>query len=232
MPRLILARGRHSPAISSLPIGWTPLPKPLFKKEMPLPNSGGRSYTFNSPSGAGQDDLNESQFVVRLDHTFNENDRIFGRYYYNDDAGVANDGNLPGPYSLYDQDYRNQNVALNWTHIFSPTMVNSLILGFDRTAHHFVVPDPQNWSDFGGTCNSSGCNVKYALLLSIPGSINTGGANADYYQTPTTYQISDNMSWVKGKHAVNFGTDLLRDVPNQFFHYLSDGNILLSKQFL
>jgi hypothetical protein len=207
-----------------------PVAVAFIQKEMPLPNSG-RSYTFNSPAGAGQDYLGESQFVVRVDHSFRENDKIFGRYYYNDDAGVANDGNLPGAYSLYDQDYRNQNVALNWTHIFSPTQVNSLTLGFDRTAHHFVVPDPQNWSDFGGTCNSSGCDVKYSLLLYIPGSISTGGANANYYQTPTTYQISDNMSWVKGKHTINYGADLLREIPNQFFHYLSDGTFSFQNDF-
>lgn len=208
-----------------------PVAVAFIQKDMPLPNSGSRSYTFNSPPGAGQDYLDESQFVVRVDHSFSENDKIFGRYYFNDDAGVANDGNLPGAQSLYDQDYRNQNVALNWTHIFSPTMVNSLTLGFDRTAHHFVVPDPQNWSDFGGPCNSSGCNVKYSLLLYIPGSINTGGANANYYQTPTTYQISDNMSWVKGKHTINVGTDLLREIPNQFFHFLSDGTFSFQNDF-
>ena len=73
-----------------------PVATAFIQKEMPLPNSGGRSYTFNSPTGAGQDDLNESQFVVRFDHTFNDNENFFGRYYYNVDAGVANDGNLPG----------------------------------------------------------------------------------------------------------------------------------------
>lgn len=208
-----------------------PVSMAFIAKEMPLPNSGGRSYTFNSPTGAGQDYLNESQFVIRLDHTFNEKDRLFGRYYFNDDAGVANDGNLPGAYSLYDQNYRNQNVALNWTHIFSPTLVNTFTLGFDRTAHHFSVPDKQNWSDFGGTCNSSGCGVKYAILLNIPGSINTGGANADYYQTPTTYQISDSVSLVKGKNTLTFGTDLLYEIPNQFFHYLSDGTFSFQNNF-
>ena len=205
-----------------------PVAAAFVQKVMPLPNSGSRSYAFDGPTGTGQDHLDESQFVVRVDHSFGDKDKIFGRYYYNDDAGVAFSGNLPG--NFYDQNYRNQNVALNWTHILSPTMVNSLTLGFDRTAHHFVDPVPRNWHDFGGPCNSKGCNYKYTLALFIPGSINSQG-NSDYYQTPTTYQISDNMSWIKGKHTVNFGADLLDEVPNQFFNFLSDGEFFFQNNF-
>jgi len=130
----------------------------------------------------------KANFVARIDQSFGAADKIFGRFYYNDDAGVAFSGNLPG--NFYDQDYRNQNLGLNWTHILSPTKVNSLTLGFDRTAHHFVDPIPRNWHDFGGPCNSRGCDDKYTISLFIPGSINSQG-NSNYYQTPTTYQVSD-----------------------------------------
>jgi len=205
-----------------------PVANAFVQKVMPLPNSGARSYAFEGPTGNGQDHLDESQFVVRVDHSFGDKDKIFGRYYYNDDAGVAFSGNLPG--NFYDQNYRNQNVGINWAHIFSPNLVNSLTLGFDRTAHHFSDPVPRNWADFGGTCNSRGCGYKYTLALFIPGSINSQG-NSDYYQTPTTYQISDNLSWTKGKHTINFGTDLLYEIPNQFFNYLSDGTFSFQNNF-
>jgi hypothetical protein len=195
---------------------------------MPLPNSGTRSYIFDGPTGTGQDHLDESQFVARIDQSFGAKDKVFGRYYYNDDAGVAFSGNLPG--NFYDQDYRNQNLGLNWTHILSPTKVNSLTLGFDRTAHHFVDPIPRNWHDFGGPCNSLGCDRKFTIALFIPGSINSQG-NSDYYQTPTTYQISDVLSWVKGRNSLNIGTDILDEAPNQFFNFLSDGEFFFQNNF-
>ena len=194
---------------------------------MPLPNSG-RSYIFDGPTGNGQDHLDESQFVARIDQSFGAKDKVFGRYYYNDDAGIAFSGNLPG--NFYDQDYRNQNFGLNWTHILSSNKVNSLTLGFDRTAHHFVDPIPRNWHDYGGPCNARGCDYKYTVALFIPGSINSQG-NSNYYQTPTTYQVSDVLSWVKGKHSLNVGMDLLDEAPNQFFNFLSDGEFFFENNF-
>jgi hypothetical protein len=205
-----------------------PVAAAFVKAVMPLPNSGSRSYIFDGPTGTGQDRLDESQFVARIDQSFGAADKIFGRFYYNDDAGVAFSGNLPG--NFYDQDYRNQNLGLNWTHILSPTKVNSLTLGFDRTAHHFVDPIPRNWHDFGGPCNSRGCDDKYTISLFIPGSINSQG-NSNYYQTPTTYQVSDVMSWVKGRNSLNVGTDLLDEAPNQFFNFLSDGEFFFQNNF-
>lgn len=205
-----------------------PVAAAFVQKVMPLPNSGTRSYIFNGPTGTGQDHLDESQFVARIDQSFGAKDKVFGRYYYNDDAGVAFSGNLPG--NFYNQDYRNQNLGLNWTRILSPTEVNSLTIGFDRTAHHFVDPIPRNWHDFGGPCNSRGCEYKYTIALFIPGSINSQG-NSDYYQTPTTYQISDVMSWVKGRNTLNVGTDLLDETPNQFFNFLSDGEFFFANNF-
>ena len=64
---------------------------------MPLPNSG-RSYAFSAPQVGPLDDLNESQFVVRADHTVNENNKLFLRYYFNNDTanGLGAGDNIPG----------------------------------------------------------------------------------------------------------------------------------------
>ena len=54
-----------------------PVAAAFVQKIMPLPNSGARSYAFNGPTGTGQDHLDESQFVVRVDHSFSDKDRDF-----------------------------------------------------------------------------------------------------------------------------------------------------------
>ena len=47
----------------------------FIKKLMPLPNKATGGYTFNSPVANNLDDLNENQYMGRVDHTFSKNDR-------------------------------------------------------------------------------------------------------------------------------------------------------------
>src|SRR5947208_6273631 len=64
------------------------------KAAIPPPNSG-RSYVFSGPSAGPNDKLDESQFIVRIDHSFSSADKLFGRYFFNDDTAGGLTGNNP-----------------------------------------------------------------------------------------------------------------------------------------
>jgi hypothetical protein len=101
----------------------------------PLPNLPGLFDNYASDPSI-QNDTN--QFDVRVDHNFSEKDQFFGRVSY-----ANNPDFVPGPFpgiadgSSFSQDHF-QNVtfsgALSETHVFNPTTINELRLGYSRLA--------------------------------------------------------------------------------------------------
>lgn len=205
----------------------------LINVIMPSPNSG-RSYVFAAPFAGNNDYLDEPQFIGRIDHYINDNNKIFGRYYYNHDTsqGLGLYGtNTPGnPFNLV---YRNQNLALNYTHTISPTMLNTLTLGMNRETHLRGPEKNGGWEDFGGLCNSAGCgrtDIKRTLFAYVGGSINSEGPGS-FGENRLTTQYSDTLSWIKGKHAIKIGADYVREANNEFTDYYTDPYISFNGQF-
>lgn len=69
--------------------------------------------------GSGNVKLDDDQRFVRVNHSFSDKDKIFGRYAF-DDISYST---LPGdnPNFSYFVAGRNQNVAGQWLHLFRPT---------------------------------------------------------------------------------------------------------------
>jgi hypothetical protein len=101
---------------------------------IPTPNFSGQVGRNFAQTLPGVDDSNNGN--ARIDHSFSNKDNVFGRYSILDRA-------RPQPavfqYNGINDDIRGQNVALNWVHIFSPTMLNELRAGFNR-AKYFTTP--------------------------------------------------------------------------------------------
>ncbi len=195
----------------------------FIKAVMPLPNSG-HSFTFAAPYAGPNDKLDETQFIVRIDHAINEANRVFGRFYFNNDksGGLGAGGNIPT--QTIHKTFRNTNLALNWFHTFTPTLLNTATAGLNRLAHGRGPDQNQGWEDFGGPCNAFGCgrtDIKRQYQIDTAGSIHTWG-DGTFGQNRTAIQFSDVLSWVKGKHALKFGADYRREGTNRFEDFLSD----------
>ncbi|MGC8548997.1 MAG: TonB-dependent receptor [Acidobacteriaceae bacterium] len=106
--------------------------------------------------------------------------------------------------------------GMNWVHVFSPSLVNSLHIGFTRTVW------AQNFStDSTGLFGNSGDakvgipfpNQSYAGYSgqSIGGGIFAGG-NPVFGGglIDNTYSYMDDLTWQRGKHTFTFGTQSLR----------------------
>ena len=200
------------------------------KAAIPPPNSG-RSYVFSGPSAGPNDKLDESQFIVRIDHSFSSADKLFGRYFFNDDTAGGLTGN--NPQQTFTKKFRNQNFSLNWMHTFSSTMLNTATLGFNRLWHRRGIDQDVGWEDFGGPCSAWGCRSSpYPLeyVIGIAGSISTG-ASGTFGQPRTTFQYSDVLSWIKGRHALKFGFDYRREAVNRFEDFLTEPTISFTNQF-
>jgi hypothetical protein len=192
----------------------------LISALMPLPNNGGNGYSFNSPVANNQDNLNEDQYLGRIDRTFSTHDIVFGRYFYNQDTSNGlGGGNIPGrPHLKY---FRNQNVALDWTHTFSPNLINTAVFGFTRVAHHRGPTQSVGWEQFGGPAGASAPGTLSDLFTNVSGSINAGGDGA-FVQNRQTWQYTDSVNYIIGKHTLTFGGDYRREASNRVEDYATD----------
>jgi hypothetical protein len=173
-----------------------PVAQALINAQQPLPNFSSATTNLLAPAGTVFD-LN--QWAIRIDQTISEKDRVYGRYSNQDNSRFAQ-GALPFTTKNLVGDGRVFNFT--WTRVFTPAMVNEFRLGYVRGVYGESVNeiDP---TQFG---------VRNTFLQTLPRLILTGNLN-DYggfsasilATVQNTYQFSDNLSWIKGRHGLKFG---------------------------
>jgi hypothetical protein len=194
-----------------------PVAKFLFSNTnvYPLPNAtptdGIAANDFQGPTRSYKAN---NQGDIKIEYDISNSDKLTGFY----SMSTAYDGSTPvlaisfnGP-----NRYPTKLGGLNWIHVFSPTLVNSLHVGFTRTVW------AQNFSeDSTGVFGTSGDaklgipfpNQSYAgyTYQGISGGITVGG-NPVYGGglIDNTYSYMDDLTWQRGKHTFTFGTQSLR----------------------
>ncbi len=159
------------PATAGLPVD--PIAAKLFTL-YPAPNTGAPGATTNNFVF----DPNRTQFSTtadaRIDQHFNENNLLYGRYTLNHvttllpdnlpavnvGGTIVNPGSGPFGFSGPAKDIAH-NFQLNFTHIFSPTLLLELKAAYTR---------------IDNLSNSSNSGTNPAALFGFPGNINFGPA--------------------------------------------------------
>jgi hypothetical protein len=194
----------------------------------PLPNvqqiSGAPFVNNYAANGAVAIDGN--QFNTREDYYLNQNNTIFGRYSFAGfvetapgvfglEAGGPQFGNYAG-----NSKARNQSLAVGWTRIMSPTLINEFRFGFMRY-HVFDVPNGYGTSP-ATQAGIPGLNLDSTYTSGMPYfnipspndayqlgyALGVNQCNCPLTQTEKQYQFIDNLSKTLGKHALKFGVDL------------------------
>ncbi|MGH9685139.1 MAG: carboxypeptidase regulatory-like domain-containing protein [Candidatus Acidiferrales bacterium] len=160
--------------------------------------------------------------VLKIDHKISGSDSLSGRYLH----GSGEDefpGGSPGPSggsqlspwfgvtpTVAD------NFAISEVHIFSPDLINTLRLGWNRFDQF------QKGRDANVDPSTIGFNTGVGPeSFGIP-EIDIGGSAADRFsnlglqygaggRVATSYQISDDFNWTRGRHAMKFGFNFLHN---------------------
>jgi hypothetical protein len=168
------------------------------------------NYLINAPAPALLDALTTS-----LDYNINSKDSLRLRYIYNTESLTdTNAGNsLPAFYTL--EPFKFHLFALSEYHTFTPNMTNEFRIGFNRYDNQL-----------------SAGNFSYPGVDSFPtfqfydqGTISLGpDTNAPSSTIQNLYQVTDNLSWVKGKHSLKFGFDGRKYISPQGFTQRARGD--------
>ena len=184
-----------------------------------LPNNATGGYTYHAPSADNEDSLNENQYLGRIDHNFGNKDLVFGRYFFNQDLSTGyGAGNMNLPHDKY---FRNQNVVLDWNHTFTPRLINTAVVGFTRVAHHRGTTASDGWDTFGSMPGTEAAGIPSEFYVSVSGGFNNGG-DGTFIQNRQTFQYTDFLSYVRGKHSISLGGDFRKEAVNRIEDYYTD----------
>jgi Carboxypeptidase regulatory-like domain/TonB dependent receptor len=225
--RLTQMSGSNPGGFCGTPIGVDSAGNPtnIFPKTLIDPLASRLSALFPAPnvSIGGNNFLaepkkNESQnnFDVRADHKIGTKDDFFGRFSYEDQPSFIpspfNNALDGGAFSDGSQDDSYRSAALSEMHVFSQNLVNEFRVGYNRINSHRL---------------QLNANTNVAAQLGFPGvpfgpnngglpsiSINDGTAAIGSsgflpsVEKQNSYVISENLTKLKGRHSMKFGTEL------------------------
>ncbi len=169
----------------------------------PLPNGPingdtGR-YTFN-----GVQAVTENYFTTRVDHKIGAKDNLFGTYMYDDNPYIQPDGLNNATI----QSHSRRNIAaLEDTHVFSPALVNTTRLGFNRAevlnyqGLAAVNPAAADKS-LGSVPGWNAPRVFISGFTTLPGGVNTQSFYRHYWNS---FQLYDDAFLTRGVHSLKMG---------------------------
>jgi hypothetical protein len=221
-----------NPVISSL-LARHPWPAPNLSNPNPGVVSVDGTASVVSPS------FNRlTSFIAKIDHSFNPNNILTGRYFFGDSvqsfplALTASGGQLPG-FNTFTPT-RVQLVSISYTHTIGSNKVNELRYGWNRFAEGFFPADQNFHPSSIGLCaatTTADCNggaFDSGLPIILLNSLSPSGSSTSVAQLGSTSsvprhrvdsnnQIGDNFSWKVSKHDVKFGFDYHRTTVQQYF---------------
>ncbi|CAN5710611.1 hypothetical protein BH20ACI3_BH20ACI3_03560 [soil metagenome] len=180
----------------------------------PLPNRTGNTNNY-ATTFANQ--IDGFQFDIKMDARLSEKDIFSGRYSLGRFTELGTQGPLPTELTGKRLG-RPQNVALNWTHTFSPILINEARVGFNRAL--FIV-DALDWAGIGdanATLGIPGGQVIPGLsAIRITGLNDIGVLAVTERNATNTFHYGDNLTMIKGSHTLKMGGQLQRYQQNRFY---------------
>ena len=178
-------------------------------------NANGTEAASNNYIRTANETTNQDQFGIRLDHTLNGRQRLFGRYEYLRDHSLPSTPLPDGSGAITagitgDTLTRADSLALehNWT--VSGNKVNQLRFGYTRRGfERDSLRTGQPASQSSGIPNIPELGFSDVLpTYDVVGFQQLGPpANGNAKFTTSVTQIIDNLSWLRGRHSMKLGTD-------------------------
>ena len=171
--------------------------------------------------------------IVKIDHSFNVNNLLTGRYYIGDSdqsfpLALVGGGLIPG-YNTFTPT-RVQLISISYVATLTPSIVNESRVGWNRFAEGFF-PEDRSFDPSTielntiptGTPNAGAYNFGLPKIsISSPNGSSfapLGSDNGDPRQrVDTNWHYIDNVSWKSGKNDVKFGYEFRRTSISQIFN--------------
>jgi hypothetical protein len=196
-----------------------PLSRAILDR-IPLPSNPNAPPKENNDTNVGLHRVDTDQFIARIDHELTPKHQLFGRFLlfngqqlipFVPDSFAQNPSAPPG-FGDYKDD-TGRNFALGLTSVFRPTLINDFRFGY---TYYFGTKEGQNIHshllESLGITRAPGATNDGIPAIDVPGYADMG--DSDIFQPQirknSTFQFTDNVAWVSGRHTWKFGADVRR----------------------
>jgi hypothetical protein len=204
---------------------------------LPNPNTTGGNNFIRQPNVEDQSD----RYLGRVDLHVTDNDTVFARYIYSDRFryvpgffGGILDGTST---SAWGRNYLKSHGAVGgWTKVLGANLVNEARFSWARGTNDGTQdPFGENGNEqigLKGVPNDPTV-VGGIVGIELTGHLRLGSPNfMPKFQHTNQFQWIDTLSWVKGRHQVKFGLDLMLPMENEYFDVApTRGNLFVNGQY-
>jgi hypothetical protein len=187
---------------------------------LPLPNQTDAAAGENNHINVGRRRVTSDQFLLRLDHQLTARHQLFGRFLLFNSAQlfpfVPNSfaQNPPAAAGFgTNKDDRGRNLALGVTSALRPTLINDFRFGY---VYFLGTKEGENiqsgFLESLGIERAAGATNRGIPAINVPGYADMGDSDIfqPFVRRNHTFQFTDNLVWVRGRHTWKFGADVRR----------------------
>ena len=168
--------------------------------------------------------IRDNQYTISYDRSFRgDKDKITGTWFW-DEGSVAKpygtDTSLTNPRNDFQW---NRYLAITETHLFSPTKINELRLGYSRFLFGNIPTDTHTAAEVGATANGQFPGL---YRVGITGLFSLGtGVNDHRGTVSNTYNIVETFSMITGKHSLRMGGEAVQYQLNRYNNFAVRGSL-------
>jgi outer membrane receptor protein involved in Fe transport len=228
--------------LTGLPFANNTIPQfridPIARELMalvPMPNAASTSNNFIRQPNVEDDG---ERYLLRTDFRPGSNDNIFVRYIFTDRTrfvpgffGGVLDGTST---SAWGRNFlKSHSTVAGWTSVVSSSLVNEFRLSWARgVSDGQQDPFGNVGLQFPGVPNNPAV-AGGVIGVDITGHLRLGSPNfMPKYQHTNSVQYLNTTTWLKGNHALKFGTDIMSPMNNEYVDIPSTrGNLSFTGQF-
>ena len=184
-----------------------------------IPNAACGAPNYSAP---GKQRVHANAYDARFDHLWGTKDSMFYRYTLTTDSNFLPFDNtqLPG-YGMFQADWFTA-TGLDWTHTFSPTMLNEAKVDYNRWQYRWN--NEGQGIDFAGQAGLQGEALTGFRDTGVPDFTFAGGytpigagANLPQAGAVNSFEYADTLTQVHGNHTLAYGVDIHSVKRGNFF---------------
>jgi hypothetical protein len=194
---------------NQIPIGRESQVAKAVLQYMPAPNLTGGTNNFVYSTN---DSLAQTVLSVRIDQNLGQKHKIWGFYSTRENTDHGGGANLPPPITSAGGggvDQLGKLTRAGWDWVITPTLVNSLTFGANRSNNYNLSAAARmgtDWDSKLGIANGSGPVFPGFVFISSP--YPNFGENDDAQDVDNTLALNNIVHWQHGAHSLNFGAEV------------------------
>lgn len=205
---------------------FDPVAKTIMDRYVPLPNTADNRLQSTGSSRDG-----ENQYLIKLDHMLNSNQKVYGSLFW-----IDGDSYQPFPsstqvpnYANNTTQYRQRNIVMSHDWIVSPTTLNQAQFTWSNRDTPIVDEFTHSWSDYGSKVTLGALPARPPqIFVNGRWQMGTFGGNGQLQQS---FSASDTLTATRGKHTLKAGVWMLHGKFDEVGNWLGAGQVRFTGNF-